>query len=192
MGGTSAEREVSLRSGRAVARALERRGHDVVRLELDSARQSLRALSEARLDVAFLALHGRLGEDGCVQGVLELLGVPYTGSSVLGSALAMDKAKAKEIFQLHNVPTPAYYVFEMYRQHMVAQLAKIRIQCEELKVPSSEGTGKMPALSGSASVKGKTLYVTLTNPSLDAHPLVRLRRIGEGHVQGLALYGSGA
>jgi len=112
MGGTSAEREVSLRSGRAVARALERRGHDVVRLELSSARQSFRALSEARLDVAFLALHGRLGEDGCVQGVLELLGVPYTGSSVLGSALAMDKAKAKEMFQLHNVPTPAYYVFE--------------------------------------------------------------------------------
>jgi D-alanine-D-alanine ligase len=69
-------------------------------------------LSEARLDIAFLALHGRLGEDGCVQGLLELLGVPYTGSSVLGSALAMDKVKAKEMFRLHNVPTPAYYVFD--------------------------------------------------------------------------------
>jgi D-alanine-D-alanine ligase len=112
MGGTSAEREVSLRSGRAVARALERAGHDVVRLQLGAARQTLRMLSEARLDVAFLALHGRLGEDGCIQGMLELLGVPYTGSSVLGSALAMDKAKAKEMFRLHNVPTPAYYVFE--------------------------------------------------------------------------------
>jgi D-alanine-D-alanine ligase len=112
MGGTSAEREVSLRSGRAVAHALERAGHDVVRLELGGARQTLRALGEARLDVAFLALHGRLGEDGCIQGMLELLGVPYTGSSVLGSALAMDKAKAKELFRLHNVPTPGYYVFE--------------------------------------------------------------------------------
>jgi D-alanine-D-alanine ligase len=112
MGGTSAEREVSLRSGRAVAHALERAGHDVVRLELGGARHTLRALGEARLDVAFLALHGRLGEDGCIQGMLELLGVPYTGSSVLGSALAMDKAKAKELFRLHNVPTPAYYVFE--------------------------------------------------------------------------------
>lgn len=112
MGGTSAEREVSLRSGRAVARALERSGYDVVRLEVGATRQSLRMLSEARLDVAFLALHGRLGEDGCVQGLLELLGVPYTGSSVLGSALAMDKAKAKEMFRLHNVPTPAYYVYE--------------------------------------------------------------------------------
>ena len=112
MGGTSAEREISLRSGHAVARALEQCGHQVVRLELGTGRQTLRMLAEARLDVAFLALHGRLGEDGCVQGALELLGVPYTGSSVLGSALAMDKLKAKELFRLHNVPTPAYYVYE--------------------------------------------------------------------------------
>jgi D-alanine-D-alanine ligase len=112
MGGTSAEREISLRSGRSVAHALEQSGYDVVRLELSSSRQSLRMLSEARLDAAFLALHGRLGEDGCVQGLLELLEIPYTGSSVLGSALAMDKLKAKELFRLHNVPTPGYYVYE--------------------------------------------------------------------------------
>ena len=62
------------------------------------------------MDVVFLALHGRGGEDGCVQGSLELLGVPYTGSGVLASALAMDKLKAKEMFRLHNVPTPPYYV----------------------------------------------------------------------------------
>ncbi len=112
MGGTSAEREISLRSGRAVARALEKAGHDIVRLELGAQAHALRMLSEARLDVAFLALHGRLGEDGCIQGMLELLGIPYTGSSVLGSALAMDKLKAKELFRLHNVPTPPYYVFD--------------------------------------------------------------------------------
>ena len=112
MGGTSAEREVSLRSGRAVARALELAGHDVVRLELGAQIHALKMLSEARVDVAFLALHGRLGEDGCVQGLLELLGIAYTGSSVLASALAMDKLKAKELFRLHNVPTPPYYLFE--------------------------------------------------------------------------------
>lgn len=112
MGGTSAEREISLRSGRAVSRALERAGHDVVRLELGTQIHALKMLSEARLDVAFLALHGRLGEDGCIQGMLELLGIPYTGSGVLGSALAMDKLKAKELFRLHNVPTPPYYVYE--------------------------------------------------------------------------------
>src|SRR4051812_12030628 len=114
MGGSSGEREVSLRSGAAVARALEARGHDVVRLTLDDGfgvelGQTLKA---AALDVAFLALHGRLGEDGCVQGLLELLQIPYTGSSVLASALAMDKLKAKEMFRLHNVPTPAYYTVD--------------------------------------------------------------------------------
>lgn len=109
MGGTSAERQVSLRTGAAVADALEGAGHDVVRIDLGQGAEALRTLAATRMDVAFLALHGRLGEDGCVQGVLEVLGVPYTGSDVLASALAMDKLKAKELFRLHNVPTPPYY-----------------------------------------------------------------------------------
>lgn len=111
MGGSSGEREVSLRSGTAVAEALEARGYDVVRIALaDRFGAELgMTLQRARLDAAFLALHGRLGEDGCVQGLLELAQVPYTGSSVLASALAMDKLKAKEMFRLHNVPTPPYY-----------------------------------------------------------------------------------
>jgi D-alanine-D-alanine ligase len=112
MGGSSAEREVSLKSGRAVADALQEAGHDVVRVVLSPGADLWEALRAARMDVAFLALHGRLGEDGCVQGLLELLGVPYTGSGVLASALAMDKLKAKELFRLHNVPTPPYYVID--------------------------------------------------------------------------------
>jgi D-alanine-D-alanine ligase len=110
MGGTSTEREISLRSGAAVAEALEDAGHDVVRVILGSEVDTLDTLVSADIDVAFLALHGRFGEDGCVQGLLELLGVPYTGSGVMASALAMDKLKAKELFRLHNVPTPPYYV----------------------------------------------------------------------------------
>ena len=69
-------------------------------------------LRKARVDAVFLALHGRMGEDGCIQGLCELLGLPYTGSSVLASALAMDKVKAKELFRLYNLPTPASYVLE--------------------------------------------------------------------------------
>lgn len=112
MGGSSGEREVSLRSGAAVAEALEARGHDVVRILLgDSFGAEVgMTLQNAGIDVAFLALHGRRGEDGCVQGLLELAQIPYTGSSVLASALAMDKLKAKELFRLHNVPTPPYYI----------------------------------------------------------------------------------
>jgi len=112
MGGTSGERDVSLRSGHAVAGALERLGHEVVPVILGEGTDAFLAVAAADIDVAFLALHGRLGEDGCVQGLLELMGIPYTGSSVLSSALAMDKLKAKEMFRLHNVPTPPYYVLD--------------------------------------------------------------------------------
>jgi D-alanine-D-alanine ligase len=111
MGGLSAEREVSLRTGEGVAEALESVGHEVVRVVFGPGSRPIdELLRDVRIDVAFLALHGRGGEDGCIQGMLELMGIPYTGSSVLASALAMDKLKAKEMFRLYNVPTPPYYV----------------------------------------------------------------------------------
>jgi D-alanine-D-alanine ligase len=110
MGGCSGERDVSLRSGEAVLAALRARGRNVVKVELpEDPELTAATLADAGIDVAFLALHGRLGEDGCVQGLCELLRVPYTGSNVLVSALAMDKLKSKELFRLHNVPTPPYY-----------------------------------------------------------------------------------
>src|SRR5262245_66035914 len=112
MGGASGEREISLRSGQAVQSALERLGHDVTPVVLGSGTDPFLALCASDVEVAFLALHGRFGEDGCVQGLLELMQIPYTGSSVLSSALAMDKLKAKEMFRLHNVPTPPYYVLD--------------------------------------------------------------------------------
>lgn len=110
MGGSSGEREVSLRSGEAVLSALRARGKDVVRVELPADPEGAAyEIANASIDVAFLALHGRLGEDGCIQGLCEILRIPYTGSNVLTSALAMDKLKSKELFRLHNVPTPPYY-----------------------------------------------------------------------------------
>ncbi|HUJ58043.1 MAG TPA: D-alanine--D-alanine ligase [Kofleriaceae bacterium] len=107
LGGMSSEREVSLRTGEAVLTALRARGHDAIPIYVD--RDLDVALRQEHIDVAFIALHGRLGEDGCVQGLLELLEIPYTGSDVMASALAMHKVKAKELFRLHNLPTPAYY-----------------------------------------------------------------------------------
>jgi D-alanine-D-alanine ligase len=117
MGGWSAEHDVSIDTGNAVAEALSERGHEVVRIvvpasnhrSFEGASNLMEALGRAEIDVAFLALHGRFGEDGCVQGLLELAGIPYTGTGVMASALAMDKAKSKELFLLHNVPTPPYY-----------------------------------------------------------------------------------
>ena len=123
MGGSSAEREISLRSGEAVVNALRGLGYEVSPVVLGGGGSAFEALTRENLDVAFLALHGRLGEDGCVQCALELLGIPYTGSSVLASALAMDKLKAKELFRLHNVPTPPYYVFGS--EHCAADLEEL-------------------------------------------------------------------
>ncbi|MBE7636688.1 D-alanine--D-alanine ligase [Sneathiella sp. P13V-1] len=101
MGGWSAEREVSLSSGEACANALERVGYKVSRVDVS---QNIAAvLTELRPDVCFNALHGRYGEDGTVQGLLEILGIPYTHSGVLASALAMDKPIAKEIFAAHGM-----------------------------------------------------------------------------------------
>jgi D-alanine-D-alanine ligase len=101
-GGRSAERDVSLVSGRECAAALRQEGFEVV--EIDAGPDVARVLAEARPDVVFNALHGRWGEDGCVQGILEWLEIPYTHSGVLASALAMDKDRAKAIFAAAGLP----------------------------------------------------------------------------------------
>ncbi|MDP3263854.1 MAG: D-alanine--D-alanine ligase [Tabrizicola sp.] len=103
MGGPSAERDVSLVSGHECAKALREAGYEVV--EVDCDRDLPARLSAIRPDVCFNALHGRWGEDGCVQGMLEWLGLPYTHSGVLASALAMDKAKSKEVYAVAGLPT---------------------------------------------------------------------------------------
>ncbi len=104
MGGWSAEREVSLVSGRACAEALERRGFRVSRVEVDERLPAV--LTRLRPDVVFNALHGRLGEDGRVQGLLDLLGIPYTHSGVRASAIAMHKPTALRLFQSAGLPVP--------------------------------------------------------------------------------------
>jgi D-alanine-D-alanine ligase len=102
MGGTSAERDVSLKSGEAVSKALRGRGHEAV--DVDAGSDLCSVLERAAPDVAFLALHGGTGEDGSVQGLLEVLGIPYTGSGVLASAMAMDKVVSK--VQFRCLPSP--------------------------------------------------------------------------------------
>ncbi|WP_295047322.1 D-alanine--D-alanine ligase [uncultured Paracoccus sp.] len=106
MGGPSAEREVSLSSGRECANALRVAGYEVIEVELGSERGGdlVARLADLRADVVFNALHGRWGEDGCIQGLLEWLGLPYTHSGVLASALAMDKTRAKDALRAAGLP----------------------------------------------------------------------------------------
>jgi D-alanine-D-alanine ligase len=110
MGGASAEREISLMSGNGVLKALKSKGVDAH--AFDPAERDLFDLKREGYARCFIALHGRGGEDGTIQGALEVLGVPYTGSGVLGSALAMDKARAKLVWQARGLPTPAYELLE--------------------------------------------------------------------------------
>lgn len=105
-GGRSAEREVSLKSGAAVLAALQRSGVDAH--AFDPAQQDLHELLEQGFKRVFIALHGRFGEDGTVQGALELMGIPYTGSGVMASALAMDKWRTKLVWQAGKLPVPDY------------------------------------------------------------------------------------
>ncbi len=110
-GGKSAEREVSLRSGAQVAKALSGRGHDVTEVDLDLSTWDV--LRDGRFECVFNALHGRLGEDGTVQGMLELLGLPYTGSGVLASALCMDKSRAGKVMTGAGLHVPEFEELEV-------------------------------------------------------------------------------
>ncbi|MCU4652886.1 D-alanine--D-alanine ligase [Roseibacterium sp. SDUM158016] len=102
MGGPSAEREVSLSTGKGCAEALRGEGYDVI--EVDAGPDLAARLADLKPDVVFNALHGRWGEDGCVQGMLEWLRIPYTHSGVLASALAMDKTRTKDVYRAHGLP----------------------------------------------------------------------------------------
>ncbi|NIF25979.1 D-alanine--D-alanine ligase [Pantoea sp. Tr-811] len=107
-GGKSAEREVSLKSGAAVIEALTSAGVDVVAIDVGD--DLLARLQAEKIDRAFIILHGRGGEDGSMQGLLECLGIPYTGSGILASALAMDKLRTKQVWQSLGIPTPRHAV----------------------------------------------------------------------------------
>ena len=107
-GGKSAEREVSLKSGAAVLDALTSAGVDVVGIDVGD--DLLARLQNEKIDRAFIILHGRGGEDGSMQGLLECLGIPYTGSGILASALAMDKLRTKQVWQSLGIPTPRHAV----------------------------------------------------------------------------------
>ena len=135
MGGRSAEREISLKSGSMVLAALKKSGVDAH--AFDPRDESLETLKARGFERAFVALHGRLGEDGTMQGALEYLGIPYTGSGVMGSALAMDKWRTKLMWQAAGLPTPPYEV--MTARSDVADLAR-RIGLPLMVKPAREGS----------------------------------------------------
>lgn len=105
MGGPSSEREVSLKTGEGIAHALRSKGYQVETIDFHP-RSVYQQLTEAKADVVFIALHGKFGEDGTIQGFLDICGIPYTGSGVRTSSVAMDKHLSKELFEAFKIPTP--------------------------------------------------------------------------------------
>ena len=135
LGGPSAEREVSLKSGSMVLAALLKKGVDAH--PFDPRERGLDALIAERFDRVFIALHGRPGEDGTVQGALELLGIPYTGSGVMASALAMDKWRTKLLWQAAGVPTPRY---ELLTAETDFRAVAARLGLPIMVKPANEGS----------------------------------------------------
>lgn len=134
MGGPSSERDVSLNSGRGALAALVQKGYDAVGIDWKGRSDDLGAhLRRERIDVAWIALHGTFGEDGCVQGLCECYGIPYTGSSVLASGIAMDKAATRRIFDQESIESPRWR-----RYHGPADAARIGFPL--VVKPSAEGS----------------------------------------------------
>ena len=147
LGGKSAERDVSLKSGGMVLTALRSRGIDAH--PFDPSTQGLDALLAQKFDRVFIALHGRFGEDGTVQGILEWLGIPYTGSGVLASALAMDKLRAKQLWQARGLPTPPYELLSASTDlAAVARRLGVPIMVKPANEGSSIGMSKVRAAAG--------------------------------------------
>ena len=138
-GGNSAEREVSLKSGQAVAKALASVGVDS--FLFDPKERALAELKILNIDCAFIALHGRGGEDGTIQGALELMNIPYTGAGVIGSALCMDKVRTKLIFKGFGIPTAAFEVVDK-STYLPAQSATILASLggKAMVKPANEGS----------------------------------------------------
>lgn len=137
MGGVSAEREISLKTGEAIENALRERGYDVC--PIDVGYDIATRIASEQIAIAFIALHGRLGEDGTIQGMLEMTRIPYTGSGVLASALSMDKIMSKRIFGAQAIPTPGFRVLER-TEEISAALETINLPLPIVVKPASEGS----------------------------------------------------
>ncbi|HEY6516497.1 MAG TPA: D-alanine--D-alanine ligase [Steroidobacteraceae bacterium] len=163
MGGDSSEREISLLSGTAVLAALERRG--VAAVAFDPRERSLLDLAEERFDRVWIALHGPGGEDGTVQGALEYLGVPYTGSGVAGSATAMDKLRSKRLAQAIGVASPAALElngpqdFELALERLrLPLIVKPATQGSSLGMTKVESAEALPAAYASAAAVDRSVF----------------------------------
>ncbi len=162
LGGRSAEREVSLRTGEAIYQALKIKGYPVVKIDVGM--DVVEKIKEEGIELAFLALHGKYGEDGTIQGMLEMLDITYTGSSVLASSLAIDKIATKKMLLFADLPTPKYMQVER-KEAEIKGLETIAAQIyEEINVP----------LVVKAPTQGSTIGMSFVHKKEDLVPAMEL------------------
>lgn len=161
MGGRSAEREVSLRTGKAIYEALREKDFDAITIDVDE--NIVENLKQQKVDLVFLALHGKYGEDGTIQGLLEMLNIPYTGPGVLASAIAIDKIMTKKVLVFSGIPTPRYIFIS--RQEFAVKNDKIINHIKsELGLP----------VVVKAPTQGSSIGVTFVHREEDILPGIRL------------------
>lgn len=196
MGGPSDEREVSLNTGRAILAALKEKGYNVVGIDLDPV-HFVEQLKDEKVDIVFNAIHGKYGEDGKLQGALDMLGIPYTGSDVLASAIAMDKGISKNVFVANGIPTPRsrlYYktdagkdlVNEVLKDFGIPVVVKSAAQGSSIGVAIVESAEALPEAIKQAFkysdnilveefVKGKEVTVAVWgNETVEALPVIEI------------------
>ena len=164
MGGLSREREISLKTGKAILKALTEKGYMVTPIDVGD--DIAEKLVKEKIECAFLALHGRFGEDGTIQGMLELMRIPYTGSGVLASALAMHKIMSKKFFLCEKIPTPRFEVF----------------QREEIKKdPPKEVSLPLPVVVKPAR-EGSTIGISIVRKDEELSPALKMAGEYDGEI----------
>jgi len=185
MGGISRERDISLMSGRNVLDALLRLGYDAV--AVDAGRDLPGALRDAGVEAAFIALHGKGGEDGTVQGLLEYMGIPYTGSGVAASALGMDKAAAKRIMRAEGLPTPDFVpVFPEDDLAEACRRIRGRLGLPVVVKPNEEGSS-----IGVRIVREEEFLVRAVQEVRNEYPLLLAEEFIEGKEITVGVLGTG-
>lgn len=186
MGGDSAEREISLMSGNGVLQALQSLGVDAH--AFDPAERALGELKAQGFQRCFIALHGRHGEDGCVQGALELLGIPYTGSGVMASAIAMDKVMTKRVWLAEGLPTPRYVWLKPGEQ----TAERVRTVPDELGLPLIVKPPREGSSIGISKVQGYSDMAEAVKLSAQFDPDVLCEEFIEGEEVTCPVIGQGA
>ena len=185
MGGRSAEREISIMSGTGVLQALQSRGVDAH--PFDPAERDLGELQREGFDRCFIALHGRFGEDGTVQGALELLGIPYTGSGVMASAISMDKIMTKRVWEAVGLPTPRYVSLSESQQDLV----HVRVVPDDLGLPLIVKPPHEGSSIGVTKVAGYSQLVEAVKLAARYDPVVLCEEFIEGDEVTCPILGEG-